>query len=315
MESVSYILPLLLAYLLDLILGDPRWLPHPIRLFGNLIYFGEKYLNKNKSRFLKGVFLTLILTITTFLFFFFSRSVLAPYPIFQIIFDTIFLFYALANKSLVEEGRAVFFELNKGITEGRSRLSWIVGRDTSKLNKQEIIKAVFETLSENLSDGVIAPLFYYAILGVPGAMLYKMINTLDSMIGYKNDRYINFGKFAAKLDDVFNYLPSRLTAFLMLLITFKLNKTVFVWQQGKNHSSPNAGYPEAALATILNCRFGGPNYYHGKLVEKPFIGTNDRVLEESEFKKVATINHTTTFIFVLLLTIYAIFNSFVFYFM
>ncbi|TCI93758.1 adenosylcobinamide-phosphate synthase CbiB [Tenacibaculum sp. M341] len=311
MEFLTYILPLPLAYVLDLLLGDPRWLPHPIRLFGNLIYFGERKLNKNKSRFLKGAILTLLLTTGTFLFFYYVRTLLTSYPIAQIIFDTIFLFYALANKSLVEEGAAVFSELSKGIVTGRKRLSWIVGRDTTNLNTQEIIKAVFETLSENLSDGVIAPLFYYALFGVPGAMLYKMVNTLDSMIGYKNDRYINFGKFAAKLDDLFNYLPARLTAILMLLVTFTLDKIEFVWQQGKNHSSPNAGYPEAALAAILNCRFGGPNYYHGKLVDKPFIGTNERILEASEFKQVADVNHSSTFIFVLLLTIYAIFNSFV----
>ncbi len=303
MEFLIPILPLLFGYILDLLLGDPRWLPHPIRLFGNLISFGEKYLNKNKSQFLKGTLLTLLLTSCVFLFFYLSNQLLIPYPTAKITFETIFLFYALANKSLVEEGKAVFTELKKGIIEGRNRLSWIVGRDTSKLNKQEVIKAVFETLSENLSDGVIAPLFYYAILGIPGAMLYKMVNTLDSMIGYKNERYINFGKFAAKLDDVFNYIPARLTAFLMLLVTFKIHKLPFVWQQGKNHASPNAGYPEAALAIILNCRFGGPNFYHGALVEKPFIGTNDRIIKEFEFKKVASINHTVTFIFVILIAI------------
>lgn len=299
MESLIYILPLLLAYILDLILGDPRWLPHPIRLFGNLISFGEKLLNKKKARVLKGAIVTILLTSFTFLFFYFFVKLVTPYPVVKIIFETVFLFYALANKSLVEEGKAVFTELKKGINEGRSRLSWIVGRDTSKLNTQEIIKAVFETLSENLSDGVIAPLFYYAILGIPGAMLYKMVNTLDSMIGYKNERYIHFGKFAAKQDDVFNYIPARLTAILMLLVTFKIHKLPLVWQEAKNHSSPNAGYPEAALAAILDCRFGGPNYYHGILVEKPFIGSNDRIIKESEFKKVASINYMVTLIFVI----------------
>ncbi|WBX74582.1 adenosylcobinamide-phosphate synthase CbiB [Tenacibaculum pacificus] len=263
-------------------------------------FFWRKKLNKNKNRFLKGAFLTLLLSIGTFLFFFICRKFITN-NIIRIIFDAIFLFYALANKSLIEEGKAVFTALKKGITQGRNRVAWIVGRDTSKLNKQEIIKAVFETLSENLSDGVIAPLFYFAILGVPGAMLYKMVNTFDSMIGYKNERYINFGKFAAKLDDVLNYIPSRLTAILMLLVTFSLDKIGFVWQQGKNHSSPNAGYPEAALATILNCRFGGPNYYHGKLVHKPFIGNNNRIIKEIEFKKVAFINHSVTLTFVLLI--------------
>lgn len=307
MDFLILISPLILGYILDLTLGDPRWLPHPIRLFGNLIAYGEKLFNKNKYILLKGAILTLLLTSGTYLFFHFTDYLLKSNPYLKIIFDTIFLFYALANKSLIEEGKAVFTALQKSIEEGRNRLSWIVGRDTSKLNKQEIIKAVFETLSENLSDGVIAPLFYYAILGIPGAMLYKMVNTLDSMIGYKNKRYINFGKFAAKLDDVFNYIPARLTAILMLLVTFNLSKLTHVWQQGKNHSSPNAGYPEAALATILNCRFGGPNYYHGTLVEKPFIGTNERIIKECEFKKVATINHSVTLIFVFFISIFIYF--------
>ncbi len=307
MDFLILISPLILGYILDLTLGDPRWLPHPIRLFGNLITLGEKLFNKNKNSLLKGAILTLLLTSGTYLFFHFTDYLLKSTPYLKITFDTIFLFYALANKSLIEEGKAVFTALQKSIQEGRSRLSWIVGRDTSKLNKQEIIKAVFETLSENLSDGVIAPLFYYAVLGIPGAMLYKMVNTLDSMIGYKNKRYINFGKFAAKLDDVFNYIPARLTAILMLLVTFNLSKLTHVWQQGKNHSSPNAGYPEAALAIILNCRFGGPNYYHGTLVEKPFIGTNERIIKENEFKKVATINHSVTIIFVFFISIFIYF--------
>ena len=188
-----------------------------------------------------------------------------------VIVSTILLFYCLANKTLVDEGKAVFNALkNDGLEAGRKRLSWIVGRETTNLTPQQIRKATFETMSENLSDGVIAPLFYFLLFGIPGALVYKMINTLDSMIGYKSDRYEQFGKFAAKLDDVVNYIPARLTAVFMLLVTFKLKGLVFVFTQGKNHSSPNAGYPEAALAYILSCQFGGSNIYHGKLVYKPF---------------------------------------------
>ncbi|SEB87649.1 adenosylcobinamide-phosphate synthase [Tenacibaculum sp. MAR_2009_124] len=296
MEVLIYILPLLIAYILDLILGDPRWLPHPIRLYGNFIYAGERFLNKGDFRFAKGALLTIILCFIAFLFFYGVNIFIKSYPILYVVFNSIFLFYALANRSLIQEGKAVFNELDKGITQGGKRLSWIVGRDTSQLNEQQIKTAVFETLSENLSDGVIAPLFYYAILGVPGAMLYKMINTLDSMIGYKNDRYLYFGKFAAKLDDVFNYIPSRITGIIMLTVTGKVHKTTEMFSEGKKHSSPNAGYPEAALALILDCRFGGPNYYHGKLVDKPYIGYHDRILDDSEFKTVAKINHSTTFI-------------------
>ena len=212
------------------------------------------------------------------------------------------LFYCLANKTLVKEGNAVFNVLkNEGLEAGRKRLSWIVGRETNKLNEQQIRVATFETMAENLSDGVIAPLFYFLILGVPGAMAYKMINTLDSMIGYKSDRYFFFGKFAAILDDVANYIPARITGVLMLLVTFKLKGFSFIFKEGKKHSSPNAGYPESALAYILDCQFGGPNYYHGKLVDKPFIGSNNRKIEHEEIKTVSNINYTTSILFFLLM--------------
>ncbi|WP_025663040.1 adenosylcobinamide-phosphate synthase CbiB [Aquimarina megaterium] len=301
MEHATVIIPLVIGYILDLILGDPRWLPHPIRLFGNSIAFGEKKLNTNPFAFIKGMALTIGLLIGTIAFFYYTQKLISSYTIAYYTFTSIFVFYALANKSLIDEGKAVFTALQEGIAQGRKRLSWIVGRETDQLNPQQIKTAVFETLSENLSDGVIAPLFYYALFGVAGAMGYKMINTLDSMIGYKNERYIHFGKFAAKLDDVVNYIPARLTAFLMLLVTGKLHKIPFVVQYGKQHSSPNAGYPEAALAAILDCKFGGPNYYHGKLVDKPFIGTNDRILKDQEIKTVARINQKVTFTFVLLI--------------
>ncbi|EZH73526.1 cobalamin biosynthesis protein CobD [Aquimarina atlantica] len=301
MEYATVIIPLVLGYILDLILGDPRWLPHPIRLFGNSIAYGEKKLNTTPFTFIKGMTLTIGLLASTIAFFYYAQKLISTYTIAYYMFSSIVVFYALANKSLIDEGKAVFAALQEGIAQGRKRLSWIVGRETDQLNSQQIKTAVFETLSENLSDGVIAPLFYYALFGVAGAMGYKMINTLDSMIGYKNERYIHFGKFAAKLDDVVNYIPARLTAFLMLLVTGKLHKISFVVQYGKQHSSPNAGYPEAALAAILDCKFGGPNYYHGKLVDKPFIGTNDRILKDHEIKTVARINQKVTFTFVLLI--------------
>ncbi|MDY8136609.1 adenosylcobinamide-phosphate synthase CbiB [Aquimarina sp. 2201CG5-10] len=305
------IIPLFVGYLLDLILGDPRWLPHPIRLFGNSISFGEKKLNTSPHTFLKGMMLTLVLVAMVVLFFYGSLQLIISYPLLYYSFTSIFVFYSLANKSLIDEGKAVFTALQQGLDQGRKRLSWIVGRETDQLNDQQIKTAVFETMSENLSDGVIAPLFYYALFGIPGAMGYKMINTLDSMIGYKNERYINFGKFAAKLDDVVNYVPARLTALLMLIVTAKIHKIPFVLKYGKQHSSPNAGYPEAALAAILDCKFGGPNYYHRKLVDKPYIGTNDRQIKDQEIKTVAAINQKVAFAFVLLISIiyYCIYNA------
>ena len=291
---------LIIAFSLDLLIGDPKKLPHLIILFGNSISFGEKWLNKGNYKLIKGAFLTILLVSTTFVV---PQLIIKwlnakDYQFLEFIFSIVMLFYCLANKTLIKEGYAVFNTLkDEGLEAGRKRLSWIVGRETNQLNEQQIRVATFETMSENLSDGVIAPLFYFLILGVPGAMTYKMINTLDSMIGYKNDRYFWFGKFAAKLDDVANYIPSRITALLMLIVQFKLNGVSFIFREGKKHSSPNAGYPEAALACILNCQFGGPNYYHGKLVDKPFIGSNNRKIEHREIKKVARINYAVSILF------------------
>jgi adenosylcobinamide-phosphate synthase len=213
----------------------------------------------------------------------------------------VFVYYGLANKTLIKEGRNVFQALEtQGLEAGRKQLSRIVGRDTSALTPQQIRIAVLETMSENLSDGVIAPLFFYAIAGVPGMMTYKMINTLDSMIGYRNERYEQFGKFAARLDDVVNFIPARITAALMALVSGSRRAVRFIFQYGNKHKSPNSGYPEAALAGIMDTRFGGPNVYHGKLVEKPFIGTNDRAVLPHEITLASNINHKVCLVTVLL---------------
>ncbi|MBB6460333.1 adenosylcobinamide-phosphate synthase CbiB [Flammeovirga kamogawensis] len=304
--ELEHIAILLFAYCLDLILGDPRQLPHLIVLFGNSISWGEKRLNKADHLFEKGLLLTLTLVVLSFVIPYIALLQLSNYSIFAtVVISIVLLFYCLANKTLVKEGVAVFTTLeNQGLEAGRKRLSWIVGRDTSSLNENQIRIATLETMSENLSDGVIAPLFFFAISGVPGAMAYKMINTLDSMVGYKNTRYEQFGKFAAKLDDVANYLPSRITAFLILLFSNKLKGLKFVFTEGKKHSSPNAGYPEAALAFVLNCRFGGPNIYFGKIVEKPYIGTNERNILHTEIYKTAKINYGVSLIMVVFCVAY-----------
>ena len=301
--ELEFVIILLAAFVLDLLLGDPRWLPHLIVGYGNLIAFGEKKLNFGGVRILKGALLTIFLVGGAFLFPIVIFLVIKYYDLFylELILSVLCLFYCLANKTLVKEGEAVFKELyEKGLIAGRKRLSWIVGRDTYELNEQQIRIATFETMSENLSDGVIAPLFYFVCLGIPGVMAYKMINTLDSMIGYRNERYEQFGKFAAILDDVANYLPSRITALLMLIVSFKLQGIFIVFKDGKKHSSPNAGYPEAALAYILSCRFGGPNFYEGKLFKKPFIGSNERLIQHQEIKKVAWINYASSIFFLII---------------
>jgi len=182
-----------------------------------------------------------------------------------------------------------------------------VGRNTRNLNGQQIRKAVLETMDENLSDGVIAPLLFYALGGVQAMMAYKMANTLDSMIGYKSEKYREFGWFAARFDDVINFIPARITALLMVVLSLSPRGLVYIFRFGHKHSSPNAGYPEAALAGILNCRLGGPNVYHGALVEKPYIGNNDRIITIRDFYKTCVLNFSTCLVFVGLICVSAIF--------
>ncbi|CAN5457824.1 adenosylcobinamide-phosphate synthase CbiB [soil metagenome] len=295
------VLPLVIGYVLDLLIGDPENWPHPVRVFGTLIANGERLLNRGTIRFLKGAVLTVGLVLGVYLFFdMLNRLTLAIHPWLYIAINGVWIWYGLANKGLITEGQKVFSVLQAdGLDAGRVQLSRIVGRDTSRLSAQQIRIAVLETMSENLSDGVIAPLFFYAIAGVPGMMAYKLINTMDSMVGYRNERYEQFGKFAARLDDVVNLIPARLTALLMVLVTGNARGFQFVLRYGSRHKSPNAGYPEAALAGILNCRFGGPNVYHGVLVEKPFIGEQDRQIEPQEINRASTINQLSCFCMVL----------------
>jgi len=297
-KSLIIAIPLVAGYLLDLLMGDPRWLPHPVRLFGNIISKGEELLNTGRYKLLKGALLTILLCLLVFSCFYFTQHCLLNISLAAYyIFASIFVFYGLANKSLLQEGKEVFDALqHQGLDAGRKRLSWIVGRQTAALNENQVRTAVFETLSENLSDGVIAPLFYYAVGGVPAMMTYKMINTLDSMIGYKSERYFYFGKFAARLDDVANFIPARLTALLMVLVTFSKRGLVYIFRYGHQHASPNSGYPEAALAGILQCRFGGPNTYHGQVVVKPYIGDTPRDIAHDELKKVVYVNHAVTLV-------------------
>lgn len=282
---------ILAGVLFDTLLGDPRWLPHPIRLFGNAIQWLEKALNNGSHRKQKGALMWLLLVASTWVFFFLSTSFLRSYPLLLCLFNALFFFYGISNRSLIDESMKVEVRLQKDDLPGaRKQLSTIVGRDTERLSAPKIRAAVLETLSENLSDGVVAPLLFFALGGVPLMMAYKMINTLDSMVGYKNERFIHFGYFSARMDDVANYIPARLTALLMALVSLKPRLLAFILEHGKNHSSPNSGYPEVALAGILNCRFGGPNSYFGKIVSKPYIGINDRELHHRDVLTACRIN-------------------------
>ena len=325
MTVQTYILPLLTGWFLDLLLGDPQWMPHPVVWFGKMISFGEKHLNKGKQRKLKGALLSLFFV--TFVFvvtwaLLYMASLLAgnfDFSLFTLHFSlstllsSLIIFFCLAGTTLIREVRQTFLAVDRSLDEGRKQVARIVGRDTSQLSAQEIRTAALETLAENLSDGVIAPLFWLAIGGVPGMLAYKMVNTLDSMIGYKTDRYKDFGCFAAHLDDVANYLPARITAFLMVLASGRFTLLKFVAKYGPRHASPNSGYPEAALAGILGCRFGGPHTYFGQLFDKPYIGDHDRPLTTDDMHIAIRINRTSECIAILLLIlIFAFFHSFIF---
>lgn len=293
------LLPLLIGWTADKLFGDPRWLPHPVVAMGKIIAWGEKRLNKGNKRMMKGALFSIILILSSFLIIFFiikGLDYLSPYL--SILFSSVVVFFCLAGKTLIDEVRNVFVAVDSSVEEGRKQVARIVGRDTSALSPQQIRTAALETLSENLSDGVIAPLFWFILLGVPGMFAYKMLNTLDSMIGYKSDRYKQFGCWAARIDDVANYIPARLTSLLMIVVSGKISLLSFVRKFGSQHASPNSGYPEAALAGILDCRFGGSNVYFGQRVEKPYIGYNDKELTYTDLKIAVRVNIRTEILMV-----------------
>ncbi len=306
--------PLIIGWMLDYFLGDPEKWPHPIVWMGKWIAWGEKKWNNGEDRVSKGAvfavgsILGVYLIVAGLMFgIWFSMSYqvvgnnysiyLLPWSLY-IIVSSILVFYCLAGHTLRKEVRMVFEAVDKSLIDGRKQVGRIVGRDTNNLSAQEVRTAALETLAENLSDGVVAPLFWYALLGVPGMLSYKMVNTLDSMIGYQNARYKDFGRWAAKIDDIANYIPARLTAFMMLCVAWLFSKNGnpslghftfkdafgFVKHFGNEHASPNSGWPEAALAYILNCRFGGSHNYFGENFYKPYIGTNERELNTADMK-------------------------------
>ena len=310
---------LLIGWVLDLIFGDPPKLPHPVVWFGRLIAAGEHRLNHNSNRHLKGALLAIGLILLVlglawlirtllgiFALIFYDGTNIHQIPLLMYLFDILAIFFCLAGTTLIREVRQVFFALDRSLEEGRQQVARIVGRDTSQLSAQEVRTAAIETLAENLSDGVIAPLFWLLLLGTPGMLAYKMVNTLDSMIGYHTERYLEFGCVAARIDDVANYIPARLTALLMVLSSGRLKHLGFVRKYGRNHASPNSGYPESALAAILDCRFGGPHYYFGELFDKPYIGSNPRELSTTDMKKAVRINRTAEIIMVAIVTIISI---------
>ncbi len=309
----------IIGWLLDRFFGDPANLPHPIVWFGKAIAALEKRFNCGTGRRVKGALVAIALVALVF-----GASWLLIHCAFRFSYglglalSIIGVFFCLAGKTLSDEVRMVFEAVDESLEKGRTQVGRIVGRDTSELSAQEIRTAALETLAENLSDGVIAPLFWCALLGVPGMLAYKMVNTLDSMIGYRNERYREFGCFAARLDDVANWIPARITALLMALVAPKRDsqgrKTRsfgellrFISRYGSQHLSPNSGYPEAALAGILDCRFGGPHNYFGEEVYKPYIGENHKDFTTADMETSLQVNLQVELISVLLVAFFIMF--------
>jgi adenosylcobinamide-phosphate synthase len=289
-------LELILAFLLDAAIGDPRWLPHPVRIIGKAIHRSEIFLRRRfvgpSGEKKGGVFLVLMIVIPSFLVTLIAVKALTELSEkTSVLLGTALLVYLIATtialRELVQSAKLVIDAAREGgIVSARRRLSMIVGRDTEDLSDNEVLRAVTETLAENLSDGIVAPLFYLVIGGLPLAMAYKAVNTLDSMVGYKNETYINFGWASARLDDIANYIPARISGILIVIAVFFV--TLFrrdrnplcmagrsfrvMRRDGRNHSSPNSGIPEAAMAGGLGIRMGGPSLYGGVMIVKPYIG-------------------------------------------
>ena len=294
----AHLTALALGFCLDLLLGDPHWAPHPVRLIGHLISALEKLLRKIFPDTKKGLLAAGFVLVVLVLGLSFGMTVLllwacglvSSWLAFAV--ETVLCYQLLAARSLRDESMKVCRCLEAGdLPGGRHAVSMIVGRDTDRLDETGVAKAAVETVAENASDGVIAPLLFLAIGGAPLGMLYKAANTMDSMVGYKNDRYLYFGRCAARLDDVLNFIPARLAGALMCLAApFAGLDEKDAWRifrrDRKNHKSPNSAHTEAAAAGALHVQLAGPNYYFGKLVEKPTIGDDDRPVEPTDIRRV-----------------------------
>lgn len=274
-------LPIPAAFILDALLGDPRWLPHPIRWMGLAIARLESLFRRwIASELWAGLTFALSLILGTWVL----AALIAglawrTHSLFGCVVETVLLFFCLSARSLRQAAMEIHALLTAGqVDQARSQVAMIVGRDVDRYQADDIARATVETVAENVVDGVLSPLFFAALGGAPLALAYKMVNTLDSMVGYKNQRYLLFGRAAARIDDVANFLPARISTLLIALaagltpgLTVR-RALVTAWREGAHHASPNAGYPEASFAGALGVQLNGPNYYHGILVEKPYIG-------------------------------------------
>lgn len=304
---------ILLAFLVDCILGDPYKFPHPVKFIGSYIKFFEnkvlsKLRDRKKLKYIYGVALTLSTVTITFMITFILLLIAKKINIYFFhVLNIIILWTTIAPKCLAQETLKVYKPLIEGdIDNARAKITYLVSRDTKHLNSQDICKATIETILENTSDGVIAPLFFAFIGGAPCAMAYKAVNTLDSMVGYHNEKYEDFGFFSAKADDILNFIPARLSGILIIVAAFVLKYSpasafkIFI-RDRKKHKSPNSAHPEAAGAGALNIRLGGATSYFGKIHDKPYIGDNKKILEPNDIIKSIKLLYVSTIIFIIIL--------------
>ena len=299
-----FILKIYIAYILDLIFGDPYVIPHPVQAIGKLISFLEKRLIGFSNKKFFGMILNITVLAVTFTVCYFLQ---------KFVIVEIYLMYTVFSvKCLGDEGRKVYRILKEGnLAKARKELSYLVSRDTESLEKNDIIRSTMETISENTVDGVIAPMIYMFIGGLPLAMVYKAINTMDSMLGYKNDKYLYFGRCAAKLDDAANYLPSRISGWLMVAGAFVIgldsrNASRIFKRDSRNHASPNSAQTEAVMAGALDVQLAGNAYYFGKLYEKPTIGDAIREIETEDIRYANRLMYATAILGVIICVLFRV---------
>jgi adenosylcobinamide-phosphate synthase len=302
---------LILALMIDFAVGDPRWLYHPVRIIGKFIDLEEriirKHLKGSKQELIGGFALlvdTVLVTAASLWIIIYVADKASPLVGF--IVKVIAAYTALSSRSLHLEAIQVKKALAQGLEQGRRRVAYIVGRDTDNLTEEEIVKATIETVAENTNDGVIAPMFFIWLLGPVGAIAFKAVNTLDSMVGYRNDKYEFIGKVSAKTDDALNYIPARISAALLVLASLLMgldykNSWRIVKRDHGNHTSPNSAWPESAVAGALNIELGGTHEYFGISVYKPAIGDNLKKAESHHIEKTVKLMYVASILFGLII--------------
>ena len=312
-------LSVLAGFLIDCVLGDPHGLPHPVVLIGKLISAMERFLRKRMPNRLRaaGTILAISVPLISALVVFgilFGCRMLHPWVYFGV--STVLCWQALAARCLQKEAKKVVKALETdGLESGRRQVGMLVGRDTEQLSEEQVLKATVETVAENTSDGVIAPMLWLMLFGAVGGWFYKAINTMDSMVGYKNEKYIDFGRAAAKLDDAANWIPARMSAIGMIAaawITGLDAKNAFrIWKRDRrNHASPNSAQTESVCAGALHVQLAGPASYFGKLVQKPTIGDADRTIERADVKRSCRLLYGTSILWLVVLEAIALLGGF-----